>query len=237
MNRAVIDIRDLRFAWPGQDAPCLDIESLQVEAGERVFIHGPSGSGKSTLLGLLGGVLAAQRGSIDVLGTRLEKLRPAQRDRFRADHIGFLFQLFNLIPYLSVVDNVVLAGQFSARRRAQALASSATLRDEAIRLLADLDLGGALLERRVTDLSVGQQQRVAAARAVLGRPEIIVADEPTSALDADRQSAFLDLLLHECDAAGTTLLFVSHDHRLAAHFTREIALHGVNCSWRERQPA
>ncbi|HWI13378.1 MAG TPA: ATP-binding cassette domain-containing protein, partial [Burkholderiales bacterium] len=140
MSRPVIDIRDLSFAWAGQDASCLDIESLQVEAGERVFIHGPSGSGKSTLLGLLGGVLAPQRGSINVLGTRLEKLRPAQRDRFRADHIGFLFQLFNLIPYLSVIDNVLLAGQFSARRRAQALASGATLREEATRLLADLGL-------------------------------------------------------------------------------------------------
>lgn len=237
MTAPVIDIRDLQFAWPGQSAPCLDIAALQVEAGERVFIHGPSGSGKSTLLGMLGGVLVPQRGSISVLGTRLDRLRPADRDRFRADHIGFLFQLFNLIPYLSVVDNVVLAGQFSARRRAQALASSATLRDEAIRLLAHLDLDRSLLGRRVTELSVGQQQRVAAARAVLGRPEIIVADEPTSALDADRQSAFLDLLLHECDAAGTTLLFVSHDHRLAPTFSREVSLPAVNRTWREGQPA
>ena len=224
----IIQLKDLQFTWPAQHAPVLDIAELAVEAGERIFIHGPSGSGKSTLLGLLGGVLVPQRGSIRVLGSELNRMRPAERDRFRSDHVGFLFQLFNLVPYLSVIENVVLPCRFSARRRARAVTEGATPRDEAVRLLAHLDIEPALLGRRVTELSVGQQQRVAAARALLGRPEIVVADEPTSALDADRQSAFLQLLLQECGAFGTTLLFVSHDRRLATHFSREIALPSVN---------
>ena len=225
---AIIHIQDLQFTWPGQTAPCLDIPELIVHTGERIFIHGPSGSGKSTLLGLLGGVLTPERGTIRVLGAELSRMRPALRDRFRSDHVGFLFQLFNLVPYLPVIDNVVLPCRFSARRRAQAVATGNSVRDEALRLLSHLDIEPALLARPVTDLSVGQQQRVAAARALLGRPEIVVADEPTSALDADRQAAFLKLLLQECDDAGATLLFVSHDRRLATHFSREIALPSLN---------
>jgi putative ABC transport system ATP-binding protein len=224
----IIHIEDLQFTWPAQAAPCLAISELSAQSGDRIFIHGPSGSGKSTLLGLLGGVLVPQRGAIHVLGADLKRMPPASRDRFRSDHVGFLFQLFNLVPYLSVIENVMLPCRFSARRREQALAAGNSVRDEARRLLSHLDIGGSLLARRVTDLSVGQQQRVAAARALLGRPEIVVADEPTSALDADLQSAFLKLLLQECDEAGATLLFVSHDRRLASAFSREIDLRVVN---------
>jgi putative ABC transport system ATP-binding protein len=111
------------------------------------------------------------------------------------------------------------------------------VRSEALRLLSHLDLDASMLERTVTDLSVGQQQRVAAARALLGRPEIVVADEPTSALDADRQQAFLQLLMQECSAAEATLLFVSHDRRLAAQFTREIDLQAVNTAQPAREAA
>ncbi len=224
----VISIEDLRFRWPGQAAPCLEFARFDVTAGERVFIHGPSGSGKSTLLGLLGGVLTPERGALRVLGADLATLPSSQHDRFRADHVGFLFQMFNLVPYLSVLDNVLLPCRFSARRRERAVAAGDSVRNEAERLLAHLDIGGDLLKRPATNLSVGQQQRVAAARALLGKPELIIADEPTSALDAGRQSAFIDLLLRECAGAGSTLLFVSHDRRLAGHFTREIALAELN---------
>jgi putative ABC transport system ATP-binding protein len=226
---AIIEIGDLEFTWPRQASACLDIPELTVNAGERIFIHGPSGSGKSTLLGVLGGVLVPQRGTVRVLGADLNRMRPALRDRFRSDHVGFIFQLFNLVPYLSVIDNVMLPCRFSARRRAQATVKRSLL-EEAQRLLSHLDIEAALLKRAVTELSVGQQQRVAAARALLGRPEIVVADEPTSALDADRQTAFLQLLLQECDEAGATLLFVSHDRRLASQFSREIALPSLNRS-------
>ena len=224
MADTAVRLTDLRYAWPGQARPCLDIGEFTIAAGESVFVHGDSGSGKSTLLALLGGVLLPQRGSANILGTELPRLSAGARDRFRVDHIGFLFQQFNLIPYLSVQDNVLLPCRFSARRRSRALSRSATLAAEAKRLLAELDLDESLSRRPVTQLSVGQQQRVAAARALIGAPELVIADEPTSALDAARQAAFLDLLARECALAGATLIFVSHDARLASHCVRSVAL-------------
>ena len=225
----LLQVENLRYRWNRNRAPCVEIERLDVAAGERVFVHGPSGSGKSTLLGLLGGVLVGEQGSvtvsIDGRPTDLGALSRAQRDRFRVDHIGFVFQQFNLIPYLSVLDNVLLPCRFSARRRLQAGTDMAA---DARRLLHELDLSDKLMARPVTQLSVGQQQRVAVARALIGRPEIVIADEPTSALDAERQDRFLDLLLKECAASNASLIFVSHDRRLAAHFTREVALHEIN---------
>lgn len=228
MSETVITLEDLRFRWTATSEFCLDIPSFAARAGERVFLYGPSGSGKSTLLGLLGGVLVPDRGRLNLLGTELTQLRPSARDRFRADHVGFVFQQFNLIPYLSMVDNVLLSCRFSRRRLARATAAGASLRDEAHRLLAHLDLEDSLHQREATRLSVGQQQRVAAARALIGRPEIVIADEPTSALDAERQGAFLALLARECAAAGSTLLFVSHDRRLAAGFDRELSLASIS---------
>lgn len=235
-NAPVIGIADLAFRWPTGTADCLDIPAFDIAAGERVFLYGPSGSGKSTLLGLLGGVLLPQRGSLRILDTELTALSAAARDRFRADHIGFLFQQFNLIPYLSVMENVLLPCRFSRRRQERATGNGAP-RDEAARLLAHLDIGDDLAHRPVTQLSVGQQQRVAAARALIGRPEIVIADEPTSALDAERQVAFLDLLARECRDAGSTLVFVSHDHRLAAGFDREVALPALNRGCAAEVPA
>jgi putative ABC transport system ATP-binding protein len=227
-NRHLIQIENLAFRYPGARSVCLDIPELHADAGDRIFIYGPSGSGKSTLLGLLGGVLTPERGSIALLGHELTAMSPSARDRLRADHIGFVFQQFNLLPYLSVTDNVLLSCRFSARRHERALASGNTLHDEAARLLDHLDIAPDLRHRPVTQLSVGQQQRVAAARALIGRPEIVIADEPTSALDAERQVAFLGLLTRECIAANATLLFVSHDRRLASGFNREIELPQLN---------
>lgn len=221
----LLQVEQLVFRWNRLQQPCIDIARFEVAAGERVFLHGPSGSGKSTLLGLLGGVLVPERGTVRALGSDLSALSAAARDRFRVDHIGFIFQQFNLIPYLSVFDNVLLPCRFSVRRSARA---GNDARAEALRLLRALDLAPDLLGRAVTQLSVGQQQRVAVARALIGRPEIIIADEPTSSLDADRQDRFLDLLLQECGASGASLLFVSHDRRLARHFTHELALHELN---------
>jgi putative ABC transport system ATP-binding protein len=223
VTAAVIELRDLEFGWaPGR--PFLRIEHLAIAATERVFVHGPSGSGKSTLLSLLAGVVLPQRGSLHVLGTEVSQLAGAARDAFRADHVGIIFQLFNLVPYLSIVENVTLPCRFSTRRRQQVEARGGAAR-EARRLLEDLDLAAEAGARRaVMRLSVGQQQRVAAARALIGRPEIVLADEPTSALDSDRRAAFLRLLFRECEAEGATLLFVSHDRSLEGLFDRSLAL-------------
>jgi putative ABC transport system ATP-binding protein len=224
---AVIDARDLEFGW-APDRPLLRIERLAIPPAERVFVHGPSGSGKSSLLSLLAGVVVPREGSLRVLGTEVPRLPSAARDAFRADHFGIIFQMFNLIPYLSVLDNVTLPCRFSARRRQQADSRGGAER-EAQRLLEHLDLAPEAHSRQaVTRLSVGQQQRVAAARALVGRPEIVLADEPTSALDADRREAFLRLLFRECEAEGTTLLFVSHDRSLERLFDRTLALDDIN---------
>lgn len=224
-------ITDLVFRWPRQAQICLDIARFELAAGERVFLHGASGSGKSTLLGLLGGVALPQQGRIELLGTDITRLGSRDRDRFRADHIGFLFQQFNLLPWLPALDNVLLPCTFSARRRERA---GADPRAEAERMLRHLDLDSASWRKPAGELSVGQQQRVAAARALIGRPEILIADEPTSALDAERQQVFIDLLLQESAAVGAALVFVSHDQRLAGHFDRSIALHDISTAMAEQ---
>ena len=225
----VIDIRQLVFAWEPTAEAVLSIETLEVATGELLFIEGPSGSGKSTLLSLLAGVTTAQSGSVRVLDHALEGLGGIARDHFRADHIGYIFQMFNLIPYLSVVDNVLLPCRFSATRRDKALARGPPLADEARRLLAHLDMDHPeILQRPVTTLSVGQQQRVAAARALMGAPELLIADEPTSSLDANRRESFVRLLFDECRQAGSTLVFVSHDASLEPLFDRTVNLAEIN---------
>lgn len=227
----VINIEKLGFRWSETGPWVLDFDALQVDAGEQVFIEGPSGSGKSTLLSLLAGVTTAQRGSVRVLDQPLEQLGNSARDHFRADHIGYIFQMFNLIPYLSVIDNVVLPCRFSQRRRDKALQRGAALDDEARRLLGHLDMDDeTLLERPVNTLSVGQQQRVAAARALMGSPELLIADEPTSSLDSDLREAFVRLLFDECNAVGSTLVFVSHDRALETLFDRTVRLATLNAS-------
>jgi putative ABC transport system ATP-binding protein len=224
---SAVVINDLLFSWDGNDTPLLDIAALSIDRGERVFLHGPSGSGKSTLLGLLGGVLLPGAGGLSVLGQDLARLSGRARDRFRADHLGIIFQMFNLLPYLSVRDNVALSCRFSSARAARA-EEAGGVGSETNRLLKNLGLPDAAMERPVTDLSVGQQQRVAVARALIGQPELIIADEPTSALDADHRNIFIDLLSAECSASGATLVFVSHDLSLAKSFDRIVALTEIN---------
>ena len=220
MQSPAIAITNLAFRWQPTDAFCLELANVTVDAGKSLFLHGPSGSGKSTLLNLIGGVLLPSHGSVSLLGQALGELSPSRRDTFRADHLGFIFQQFNLFPYLSVLDNVLLPCRFSARRASRVSEPEA----EARRLLAGLDLDPALLSRPAAELSVGQQQRVAAARALIGQPEILIADEPTSALDAERQATFVELLLSEAKRAGSAVVFVSHDLRLATHFDQTLAL-------------
>ncbi len=225
----IIALDAVRFAWRRGAADVVAIDRFDVAPGERLFIEGPSGSGKSTLLSLLGGVVPPRTGRVEVLGTDFAAMPGGRRDRFRADHVGFVFQMFNLVPYLSVVDNVTLPCRFSPRRRARARERTGTVEAAAHRLLEHLEIAHAdLLARRVTDLSIGQQQRVAVARALIGGPEIIIADEPTSALDEGTRARFLKLLFAECAQAEATLLFVSHDARLGARFDRRVSLPALN---------
>jgi putative ABC transport system ATP-binding protein len=221
---AAVALEDLVFGYrPGREV--LRIAALSIAAGERVFLHGPSGSGKTTLLGLTAGVLAPQQGRVKILGQDLAQLPPSRRDAYRGSHIGYLFQLFNLIPYLSVLENIALPCRLHAVRRERL--GSTSIEHEARRLAERLELG-AFIDTAVTELSVGQQQRVAAARALIGRPELVIADEPTSALDTDLRDRFLELLFECCNEAGATLLFVSHDLSLGARFDRVLSLPTMN---------
>ncbi|MDE0241276.1 MAG: ABC transporter ATP-binding protein [Gemmatimonadota bacterium] len=219
-----IDIRHLRYRYGGGPW-VLDIPELTLERGTRAFLFGPSGSGKTTLLGVLAGVLEANEGEVTVLGEDLGSLSGPQRDAFRAEHIGYVFQMFNLIPYLSVLDNITLPVRMHAGRRGRL--DGAGVKESAALLAGHLRIGD-LLNKPVTELSVGQQQRVAACRALIGAPELIVADEPTSSLDFDRREDFLELLFQECERAGATLVFVSHDRALEGMFSRTISLPDVN---------
>ena len=228
MSQALIELSDLGFAWPGQ-AELLDIPAFTLQRGESLFLKGPSGSGKTTLLGLLGGVQKPQRGQIQVLGQNLSQLSAGARDRFRVDHTGYIFQQFNLLPFLSVRENVQLPCHFSRLRAQRARQRHGSVDQATVILLAHLGLDQPdLLERRADVLSIGQQQRVAAARALIGQPELVIADEPTSALDADARAAFLQLLFAECREAGSSLLFVSHDQSLAPRFDRSLSLAELN---------
>lgn len=228
MAEPVIQLEQITFAWPGR-ATLLDIDSFTLQAGERVFLKGPSGSGKTTLLGLLSGVQLPASGRIRLLGKDLAGLSGSARDRFRADHTGYIFQMFNLLPYLSVVENIILPCHFSRLRQQRASQRHGSVQAAALHLLAHLGLDQpALRNQPVTELSIGQQQRVAAARALIGSPELIIADEPTSALDADTREVFLQLLFSECQALGSSLLFVSHDAALESLFDRSLSLRDLN---------
>lgn len=229
----VIDITDLRFSWKPGSEPVLDVDELRVNPGEQLFVMGPSGSGKSTLLSLLTGIMTPDAGEVKVLQNQLTVMKGRVRDRFRADYIGYIFQMFNLIPYLSVIENVLLPCRFSRLRKEKAVRNGSTLEQEALRLLKRLHLGDkALLNTSVVKLSVGQQQRVAAARALIGNPELVIADEPTSSLDAAHRESFIRLLFDECRATGATMVFVSHDMSLAPLFSRIIDLPEINRAYK-----
>ncbi|GFM51773.1 ABC transporter ATP-binding protein [Pseudomonas capsici] len=228
MTQALIELSDLSFNWPGHPQ-LLDIPAFRLEPGETLFLKGPSGSGKTTLLGLLGGVQKPGRGSIRLLGQDLSQLSAGARDRFRVDHTGYIFQQFNLLPFLSVRENVELPCHFSRVRAERAKQRHGSVEQATSTLLAHLGLKDpALLSRRAGSLSIGQQQRVAAARALIGQPELVIADEPTSALDADTRESFIRLLFAECREAGSSLLFVSHDQSLAPLFDRNLSLSELN---------
>ncbi len=219
-----IHLRNVVFGYNPR-VPVLRVGEFVVASGKRVFLYGPSGSGKTTLLGLITGILQPQQGSCRVLGVEMTKLSMSARDRHRGAEMGYIFQSFNLIPYLTVRQNVALPCQVHKRRRKHIVAS--TLHEEVERLVRRLGLE-THIDHGVKQLSTGQQQRVAIARAVIGKPSLVIADEPTSALDADRRQAFMDLLFEVCDEAGATLVFVSHDRSLMAHFDEQVALSDIS---------
>lgn len=223
-NNALIELRQLEFFWTKQSEVVLKVDNLSVERHQHSFIRGDSGSGKTTLLNLLCGIHTASKGAVTVLGQDLTMMPNQQRDHFRGEHLGVIFQQFNLLPFLSVKENITLTCGFSKKRREKVT----NVEQEVDRLLSALDLQPSLADKNITELSVGQQQRVAVCRALIGSPELIIADEPTSALDLKNRDRFLHLLFQEADKHGSTVVFVSHDQQIAHHFPRVIELSDYN---------
>lgn len=223
-NHHVIKLNNLEFSYPqAPDQSILSIGSWEVQQGEHVFLYGPSGSGKSTLLNLLTGMVEPTSGSISVLDTDLSSLKNKQKDKFRAQHIGFVFQQLNLIPYLSVKDNILLADFFTPKS-----SEKTDVEAHLVHLIESLKLPLSILEQPASQLSVGQQQRVAIARALINKPELLIADEPTSALDQNSRDAFIELLFKLANESNATLVFVSHDKTLASHFGNVLDIESIN---------
>ncbi len=201
----------------------LHVPELSVAKGESVLLLGESGSGKSTLLSLICGTILPSSGTVQIAAQDITTLSAGQRDKFRAEQIGVIFQQFNLLPFGTVGDNILLPLRFAPERRKRAQDPTA----KAAHLCTALGLPSDVLTAKATALSVGQQQRVAVARALIGQPPIIVADEPISALDANSQAAFLDLLFAQTAENDAALLMVSHDPRLGERFDRVFQMEDV----------
>jgi putative ABC transport system ATP-binding protein len=216
----ILSLADVRYSWPGRRDFALHVPEFTIAQAESVLLLGESGSGKSTLLSLICGTLIVDAGRVVLAGTDIASLPAGKRDRFRAEQIGLIFQQFNLLPYATVLDNILLPLRFAPARRARVKGGRAA----AAQLCGALGLREAALMAQAGTLSVGQQQRVAAARALIGAPPLIVADEPTSALDEGAQARFLELLFAQARESGSTLLMVSHDARLGAHFDRVVRM-------------
>ena len=218
MTMNALELRQIEFAWPNQTKPLFVIPELSLQQGQTLFIGGPSGSGKSSLLSLIAGIQLPRKGSCQVLGTSLKQLSASERDRFRGEHLGLIFQQFNLLPFLTVEENIELPSKLFASRLQKSTQLFGSVQRHIDTLCTALHLQPSLRRRQARLLSVGEQQRVAAARALLGCPALIVADEPTSALDEDNKLDFLNLLLSTASAQNTSVVTVSHDMRIASNF-------------------
>ena len=225
----ILHLSDVRYRWPGRTSFGLHVPDFTLARSETVLLLGESGTGKSTLLSLICGTIIAASGNIFVAGDEIAALAAGERDRFRAEQIGLIFQQFNLLPFANVRDNILLPLQFAPERRKRVQ----DIDTEAIRLCRGLGLPEGIMTARAGTLSVGQQQRVAAARALIGTPPLIIADEPTSSLDAATQATFLELLFTQSRAHGTTLLMVSHDARLSDQFDRVVHMADITQSLRD----
>lgn len=216
-----IQIENLKFAYDTKEI--LNIPTLNIKAQSKTMLYGDSGSGKSTFLNLLCGILQPKSGTIYINDTPIHQLSHQQRDAYRAKHLGVIFQQFNLIPYLTVLENIQLANYFALNHHQPAPQQLQSI-------LKRLELTSHQLKQRADTLSIGQQQRVAIARALIHQPKLIIADEPTSALDNRQRDQFIELLLQAAAENNTTVILVSHDTNLKQYFTNHIDLHQINQS-------
>nr|BFD31916.1 ABC transporter ATP-binding protein [Pigmentibacter ruber] len=220
----IIDINNLLFSYH-KNQKVLDIPKLEIFEKDKIFLYGPSGCGKTTLLSILTGILAANEGSVKVLNHEFVGLKPSLRDQIRGTEMGYIFQLFNLIPYLTVLENIILPCKLNPLRRKNKTLSE--IKEKCIEIAKNLNIAQ-ILSKKATEISIGQQQRVAAARALLGDPKIIIADEPTSSLDEENRELFIQHLFEQCNTQNSSLIFVSHDINLKKLFSKQINLPELN---------
>ncbi len=219
----MIHMEDVRYSWQ-KGAELISIPELRIEKGEKVMLRGESGCGKTTLLTLISGIQTVDTGWLAVDGVDLKSLKAPLRDRFRGDRMGYIFQQFNLIPWLSIENNILASATFSNRKKER---EGGNIHNRVSKLVDELGLGS-FKAKAVRELSLGQQQRVALARALLGHPPLIIADEPTSSLDGKNRSSFMELLIGECEKEGSTLLVVSHDDQIGDYFDKILDFRQIN---------
>ena len=215
MTNNLISIKNLKYKIGQNINFSLNIKNFKLNKSDSILIYGESGLGKSTFLNLLSGTISPQKGTIDILGTNISNTSSSIKDKIRGDHFGIVFQTFNLLPYVSVKNNILLGKAYSSIKQ------SKSNNDEIKELMDKLSLNYEdLINRKAYELSIGQQQRVAVARALIGKPEIILADEPTSALDKSNQKEFINLLFKSIDENEQGLIMVSHEHKLSNKFKK-----------------
>ena len=223
LNAETIRLDSVRFYWSKNKDFKIFIPELKISEGEKVLLLGESGSGKTTLLSLVSGFLSPISGDIYLNEKNINSLSARSRDQYRSDNIGIIFQQFNLLPYASVIDNIILPLYFSKVRASKIINQKET----AINLCKSLRLPNTVTRMQANNLSVGQQQRVAVARALIGNPSLVIADEPTSSLDSDAQNIFLDLMFSQIEKNNSSLLMVSHDTSLSSYFDRVIDINEI----------
>ena len=223
LNEETIRLDSLRFYWSKVADFKIYIPKLEIGRGEKVLLLGESGSGKTTLLSLICGFLTPISGDILLNEQKLNDLKANKKDQFRSDNIGIIFQQFNLLPYANVIDNITLPLYFSKKRDSRVT----NHREAALNICRSLQLSESTIAMQANKLSVGQQQRVAVARALIGNPSLIIADEPTSSLDASTQKKFLDLMFRQIEEHKSTLLMVSHDSSISNYFDRTININDI----------
>ena len=222
-----IEVKNLLQTSQGNEILC--IPELTIPAGETLCLHGSNGSGKTSLLRAISGLVSGLQGNIHVFSKDLLHTSHSELEHFRADRIGFVFQHYRLIPYLSAFDNIMLPCHFSERRKQLATDRSQSPAEDAFRLIRKLNLTDpSRLSKPARSYSAGQQQRFAIARALIGQPELVLVDEPASAMDARGRRAVYQLILEECRHTGATLICTTHDDLACEGFDRHLNMDELN---------